>query len=156
MIGLLVLTVLGIAVGVGIMQSMGQSDTPADNSIAETVRNADYPICGEYDDGERIRYKDLETIVYARHIGKCDSAANEVVLDFTLSERRLEDFAEGFHIVDSDGNPLVLYTSGCTAPGGGAGFDGIVAPDTGDEILFAADETVQIGQEGEAVTLCSP
>lgn len=158
LIGGLSLMVLGVFAGILIIQSVGSSGQNIDDPAARAVRNADYPICGDYGDGEEIRRRDLKKIVYGRHLEVCESQHTRVTLTFTLSNRSLADMAKSVNIVDSNGNALMLYQPNCESlsTGTSSGFDGIIVGGDPRRILFQEGTEIRISQSGTAVKLCNP
>ncbi|MDY6778075.1 MAG: hypothetical protein SVU32_05375 [Candidatus Nanohaloarchaea archaeon] len=140
----------GIGVGAAILNSMSSSATP-DSRLAQQVRNADYPICGSFEQGQRINAREFKTIVYARYLTKCEQHSNTVKIGFTLTSEKLQTFAKTFKIVDSDGDPLILYGS-CDPP---AGFTGIVIEADKQKVIYQETTTLTIEQAGKAVTVCT-
>lgn len=155
LIGSIALMVIGLFAGLMILQTLNNSGG-IDDPVAQSVETADYPVCGDYSPLEEIRKNDLKTIMYARHLQKCDSAHTNVTLTFTLSNRSLADIAKRFNIVDSTGEPLILYRPDCNLPGGSVdtGFDGIVVEGSSRNVLFSQGTEIRISQGGSAVKLC--
>ncbi len=157
LIAVMTLMLVGIFVGIAIMQSIGESRTGVDDPVARAVEHADYPICGDYNEWDRILESDFKTIVYARHLEKCNSAYNAVRLRFTLTNETLAEFARNFRMVGSGGDPRILYRPDCTVPGSGrdTGFDGIVVGGERERVLYQKGEELVISQVGGTVALCN-
>jgi hypothetical protein len=150
--------VLGVFAGILVIQSVGSTGQAVNDPAARAVRNADYPICGDYGDAEDIRRPDLKKIIYGRHLEVCESQDTRVTLTFTLSNRSLADMAKTLNIVDRNGKALTLYQQNCGSIGSGtsAGFDGIIVDGDPRRILFHEGDEIRISQSGTAVKLCPP
>lgn len=146
-LGGFVLVGVSVLVGAGILMTSAGGSTP---DLAEAIRSADYPICGDYRTGERVGERDFHRIVYARSIDKCESAANNVTLGFTLTRDDMDVFAREFGIVTEGGEPLVRYDPACDAPD----FYGGVVVGADARVLFSEGDAVRIASTGSGVSVC--
>ncbi|MDY6789369.1 MAG: hypothetical protein SVV03_05420 [Candidatus Nanohaloarchaea archaeon] len=150
MVGAFILMVVAVLVSVGLLSST-ETDINPGKSIINAVENSDFPVCRKYTEGEEIGVRDFKTILYGRYTGNCREGESRVELGFTLTNRSLDGFAEGFDIIGPDGEPLILFRDKCEAV---KDFRGITVEGEDSKILFRETETIRIVQEGDGVLLC--
>ncbi len=149
-----ILMVVATAVGAVLITTLSSSGGPdTENTIQQVVQNANSPICSNYRDGQEIDMQDFKTILYARHLGKCEQPSNVVQLGFRLSNTSLQQIAEEFDITYENGDPAILYTDSCSLI---RSLNGLVINGTSSGyIVFDRGDMAKIETLGSTTRVCA-
>jgi hypothetical protein len=138
-LGFLVLGLLAVSVGISILFSVdrkGNDMHPVENSI----RNSDYPVCQEFEEGQIVGKEGFRTLFYGRYLEVCESQMNRINLGFELNKKYIDELTS-----DLSDNPKVLYRDDCSRI---PGLNGVIIEESESEKLGGfEDEIILNGTE---------
>jgi hypothetical protein len=131
-LGYLVLTVLSVAVGLGLMNSLGSSNADI-HPVEDSIKSSDYPVCSEFEVNQTVGREGFRTILYGRTLGACDIENNSVELGFELKKEFVREVAG-----ELSEQPEVIERNNCKDL---PGINGVLIDDTnGDKIGTFGDK----------------
>ncbi|RLB75550.1 MAG: hypothetical protein DRH24_19440, partial [Deltaproteobacteria bacterium] len=149
-IGLLILTVVVIAVTIMILNSLGyrvrgvfpEKIQEIFKSFYQTIfRKGSYNICEAYS-GRQLSMQEFQTLLLAVKNGQCENTSASVILSFSLTQEDITEIVQMMEITEKD---LIFYRPEAKPMGAGAL---IIQGNPGPYPLKLWDE-VEIWQEGK-------